>query len=85
VKCPECGAAEIVDGYVSSELLQFRPTGLRWFSLYQAPTLARGQVLSACLSCGLVWSRLNATELRAIVDAKGGSKLKAALKTTEDR
>jgi uncharacterized Zn finger protein len=79
MKCPECGCAEIVDGVVSSEQLRFVPRGLRWFSFYQPPLLAGAQFLSACLSCGLVWSHLNPTELRAIVDAKGSAKLKAAL------
>jgi hypothetical protein len=79
MNCPECGCAEIVDGHVSSEELRFLPSGLRWFSFYQPPRLARGQLLSACLSCGLVWSRLEAEKLRAVVDAKGSAKLKAAL------
>ena len=78
-KCPECGRPEIVDGHVSSEELRFLPKGLRWFSFYQPPVLKRGQLLSACLSCGLVWSHLNPTELRAVVDAKGSAKLKASL------
>ena len=79
MKCPECGCIEIVDGHVSSEELRFLPRGLRWFSFYQPPLLERGQVLSACLACGLVWSRLNANDLRAVVNEKGSANLKAAL------
>lgn len=79
MKCPDCGRAEIVDGNVSSEQLRFLPRGLRWFSFYKPLLLARGQVLRACLSCGLVWSHVNATELRAVVDSKGSAKLKKAL------
>ena len=79
LRCPECGSAEVVDGQLSSEYQpRFLLKGLRWFSLYRPPSLTR-DLFSACLSCGLVWSHVNAAELRAILDSKGSAHLKAAL------
>jgi predicted RNA-binding Zn-ribbon protein involved in translation (DUF1610 family) len=84
--CPACGSELVVKGKViegGSETgwgQKFFPSGLRFLSLKRSVRLLDNQVFQACTQCGHVWSTLDATDLRELIESKGTEALKDKLK-----
>ena len=75
--CPSCASAVIVagkllpsggdDGWVT----RFYPKGIRFFTLSRSVPLSNGQLFYACTDCGHVWSKVDAKELRELLEKSG--------------
>jgi hypothetical protein len=75
--CPACGATTLVDGGIRSDrdesgrAERFYPKGLRLLTLRHSVGLNGRHPFRACLSCGHLWSALDAEALRDLMEASG--------------
>jgi Zn-finger nucleic acid-binding protein len=58
---------------------RFSPIGLRFFTLRRSVRLIESQAFHACTQCGHVWSTLDATDLRELIDGSGTEELKQSV------
>ncbi len=85
-QCPRCGQALVVHGSFSTRVVRFgfRPEELRLFSLsLQFPEVPVPGAATACASCGLVWSELDATTLRQKLHYLGNEDVRRRLGLVE--
>jgi predicted Zn-ribbon and HTH transcriptional regulator len=60
VRCPNCGSQRIAQGvFHSSGTVIFQPEKLRSFTLTIGGGVSLVQRPTACLDCGLLWSRVS--------------------------
>lgn len=82
-KCPQCGSAQVTRGRILGGIasIYFRPSGLRfWTAKAAVPMIGANKTSDeffppgarACVSCGLLWSRVN-PGLLARVLREGGT------------
>lgn len=75
--CPACGSTTLVDGGIYSNrnddgrAERFFPKGLRLLALRHSVGLNGRHPFRACLSCGHLWSALDAEALRELMEANG--------------
>jgi hypothetical protein len=75
--CPSCASAVVVagrllpsggdDGWVT----RFYPKGIRFLTLSKSVPLSNGQLFYACTDCGHVWSKVDAQDLRELLEKSG--------------
>jgi DNA-directed RNA polymerase subunit RPC12/RpoP len=83
--CPNCASKFIVagrlllsgtdDGWVT----RFYPKGIRFFTLIKSVPLCNGQLFHACADCGHAWSKVDALELRDLLERNGDDRTLAKL------
>jgi hypothetical protein len=77
-KCPQCGSDRVTKGRILGGIssIYFRPSGLRFWTLSAAvPMIGANKTTDeffppgarACVSCGLLWSRVNHTLLERVL------------------
>lgn len=75
--CPVCGSTRLVDGGIHTDrddggrAESFFPKGIRLLTLQRSVRLNGRHPFRACLSCGHLWSALDAGALRELMEAKG--------------
>lgn len=85
--CPSCQSSKHVEGRIiavgskSGPGQRFFPSGIRVLTLKRSVSLRDRQDFQACMQCGHVWSTLDVTELRTLIDKGGTAALKAKLGT----
>ncbi len=86
-KCPACGGKSVIDGnclsFRGDKASRFEPDDLRWFQIRFMRGIPLAERFDACLSCGLVWSRVATEELAGIIRDHGNDEAKALLPTGE--
>jgi len=76
-KCPACGCDKAVSGCFIAQIGErgirhvFRPDGLKFLRLSGDIRVQDGERFTACSQCGLLWSSLDAAELRAVMRKHG--------------
>jgi DNA-directed RNA polymerase subunit RPC12/RpoP len=84
-RCPACKSRHLVAGRVLGETGEsgfagrFYPRGLKFLTLRRSARLLSNQDFNACADCGHVWARLDADELRELVERSGAADLKKRL------
>jgi hypothetical protein len=81
--CPKCQGARVVEGkhfnWIAGGSAQyFQPKELRLLCGSSHIRINKNGFL-ACADCGLLWSEVDAKELRALLSESGGKKVKARL------
>ena len=77
--CPRCANSQVARGAFRGErgsAYAFRPVGLRFWTFRPkaVPLLPRGlwePNAMGCLACGLVWSEVDAVQLRTVIERAG--------------
>jgi hypothetical protein len=83
-RCPNCGASTVTEGrftigsrdYGSSH---FEPAGMRLFSVRWTRGVAIAEGVHCCLSCGLIWTNVDAEQLRSYIERYGNQYAKGGL------
>jgi len=82
MKCPGCGSEKITKGrifnqtdYISPQAF-FRPKELKPFSLFGINVRVKKNNFAACGECGLVWSVVDANELKEVITKSGRKNIK---------
>ena len=76
-KCPSCGFAEPIEGCFIAQIGErgvrhvFRPDGLKFLRLSGDIPVPNGERFTACPQCGLLWSSLDASQLRGVMKKHG--------------
>ena len=77
--CPKCGGNALTNGNAVRGMggaSQFQPENMRWFQFRVSQGVPLADGFRACLSCGLVWSRVAPDELRAFIEKHGTAETK---------
>ena len=97
--CPRCGSNRVVGGHIAGGniIIHFAPDGLGFLAQLAgaftsalplggrgAATAGRAGFAVACCDCGLVWSELDASELRSRLRESGTDEIKARLELDND-
>ena len=75
--CPSCGHDKPVPGCFIAQVGEggichvFRPDGLKFLRLSGDIRVPDGERFTACPQCGLLWSSLDAAELRGVMKKHG--------------
>jgi hypothetical protein len=80
-ECPVCLSKNVFSGDVvdsDGDTYNFQPRGLKWYAL--VGYLAVEDIFRACIKCGHVWSHLQPTKLRELLEKKGNSSTQEKLK-----
>ena len=84
-RCPNCGASTVIEGQITrfngqpQSRLRFEPGGMRLFYLRWIRGVAITGGVHCCLSCGHVWSSLEAEQLRSYIERYGNQHAKGKL------
>lgn len=90
-QCPTCNSSALVEGHViasgseGGSSVKFFPNGLKFWTIRRSVTLLSRENFRACTECGHVWNTLDAAGLRELIEAAGGSELKAKLAARRGR
>ena len=86
-RCPNCGAWTVTEGrflrYSGSSIwggLRFLPAGMRLFSFqwwFRGVAITKG--IHCCLSCGHIWTNVDAEQLRSYIERHGDQYAKGDL------
>lgn len=83
--CPSCASSVIVDGRLLPSggddgwVTRFYPKGIRFLTLSKSVPLSNGQLFYACIDCGHAWSKVDAQELRELLEKSGDERTVAKL------
>jgi len=87
--CPVCQSRGLVEGRILSDgsesgyAAKFFPSGLRLLLLRRSVRLTGKEAFKACTQCGHVWSQLDATALRELLQRGASDDLKRKLEATK--
>ena len=87
--CPACQSRAVVEGRILADgsengsAERFFPRGLRLLLLRRSVRLTGKQAFKACTQCGHVWSQLDATALRELIDDGASEELKQKLQARQ--
>ena len=64
-QCPGCQSGRLCSGTLGdADQLAFRPTGLRFFTLYTSDITFQNTKGTSCIDCGLVFTRIDAKSIQ---------------------
>ena len=84
-QCPACQSAATVEGRIMNPTFdddnagRFYPQGIQWLTLTRSVKLIHKEHFRACTQCGHVWGKLDATDLRELIESKGTPELQQKL------
>jgi len=85
-KCPSCGFTEPISGCFIAQVGErgirhvFRPDGLKFLRLTGDIPVPQGERFTSCPHCGLLWSSLDAAQLRDVMEKHGKPESKSQSK-----
>lgn len=83
--CSSCASTAIVEGRLLPSgaddgwVTRFYPKGIRFLTLSKSVPLSNGQLFYACTACGHTWSKVDAQELRELLEKSGDERTVAKL------